>query len=334
VKAVRRRTFIHSCFGAAAGLKADLLSGDVKTRPHLMAEKSDNTKNVFAKVTGTAQDGGIPHIGCFCSNCQRAWKESRFSRLISSVALFDFAENKTFLVDATPDVRAQTMMVRNRLNPKNNKQKYWPDGVLLTHAHIGHYTGLMFYGYEAQSTDRLPVYCSKRMSNFLAQNGPWSQLVDQKNIVPKTISPEKSFSLTPQITVLAFQVPHRDEYTDTLGFKIKGPNRSLLYIPDIHNWNIWDRSIVDEVQNVDMALLDGTFFSPEELPFRDLSSIGHPFITDSIKCLRDIARNGKTQIYFTHLNHSNLALDPDCDARKIMEKDAFGLATDGMEFPL
>jgi pyrroloquinoline quinone biosynthesis protein B len=331
---MRRRTFLHSSLGAVAGLKAEFLSGKPKSYPGHISEKPGQVENVLVKVIGTAQDGGIPHIGCFCSNCQRALKKPQLSRFISSLALFDLTENKTILVDATPDIRAQTMMIRERLNPKKTTNRYWPDGILLTHAHIGHYTGLMFYGYEALSTDRLPVYCSKRMNDFLTQNGPWSQLVDKKNILTKTISPGKRFSVTSQISILALQVPHRDEYSDTLGFQIKGPNRSLLYIPDIRNWKIWDRSVVEEVQKVDIALLDGTFFSPEELPSRDLSSIGHPFILDSMKILSEIAQSRKTQIFFTHLNHSNLALDPDGDARKIIEKNAFALAEDRMEFSL
>ncbi len=331
---MRRRTFLHSSLGAVAGLKAEFLSGKPKSYPGHISKNPGQAGNVLVKVIGTAQDGGIPHIGCFCSNCQRALKKPQFSRFISSLALFDLTENKTILVDATPDIRAQTMMIRERMNPKKTTNRYWPDGILLTHAHIGHYTGLMFYGYEALSTDRLPIYCSKRMNDFLTQNGPWSQLVGQKNILAKTISPGKRFSVTSQISILALQVPHRDEYSDTLGFQIKGPNRSLLYIPDIRNWKIWDRSVVEEVQKVDIALLDGTFFSPEELPSRDLSSIGHPFILDSMKILSEIAQSGKTQIFFTHLNHSNLALDPDGDARKMIEKNAFALAEDGMEFSL
>lgn len=331
---MRRRTFFHSCFGAVAGLKTGILSGHSKTDPAHIAEKPEKGKNVFAKVLGTAQDGGIPHMGCFCSNCLRAWKDARFSRFISSMALIDLIENKTIIVDASPDIRAQTKMLYDRIKPETKQKKYWPDGILLTHAHIGHYTGLMFYGYEAMSTDKLPVYCSQRMYQFLSQNGPWSQLVDKKNIVVTTINPEQKFPITTHISILALQVPHRDEYTDTLGYRVKGPNRSLLYIPDIHNWKIWDRSVIDEVQKVDVALLDGTFFSPEELPSRDLSSIGHPFISDSMKLLRDIAHGGKTQIFFTHLNHSNLALDPDGGARKIIEKNKFGLAKDGMEFLL
>ncbi|UCE42201.1 MAG: hypothetical protein JSV17_04325, partial [Candidatus Aminicenantes bacterium] len=329
---MRRRIFLHSCFGAVAGLKADLLPGNPQSNFSRFSKKSGEKNSALVKVIGTAQDGGIPHIGCFCSNCQRAWKEPPFSRLISSLALFDLIENKTILVDATPDIRAQTNIIRERMKPKKTTQRYWPDGILLTHAHIGHYTGLMFYGYEALSTDKLPVYCSNRMNDFLTQNGPWSQLVSQKNILAKTINPGQRFSLTSQISILALNVPHRDEYTDTLGYQITGPNRSLLYIPDIHNWKNWDRSVIEEVQKVDIALLDGTFFSPEELPSRDLSLIGHPFILDSMKLLTDIAQGGKTQVFFIHLNHSNLALDPDGEARKTMKKESFDLAEEGMEF--
>jgi pyrroloquinoline quinone biosynthesis protein B len=172
------------------------------------------------------------------------------------------------------------------------------------------------------------------MENFLVKNGPWSQLVDQKNIITTTIRPEHLMSLTSHISIMAFQVPHRDEYTDTLGFKIIGPNRTILYIPDIQNWQKWDRSIIDEVQKVDIALLDGTFYSPEELPSRDISSIGHPFIADSIKLLLGVTQKDKTQIFFTHLNHSNLALNPDGEARKTIDRSTFALAEDGMEFRL
>jgi pyrroloquinoline quinone biosynthesis protein B len=271
-------------------------------------------------------------MGCFCSNCQRAWKDPRFFRLISSLALFDFVEDKVFLVDATPDIRTQTRMIRERMGSRKKKKRFFPDGVLLTHAHIGHYTGMMFYGYEAQSTDRLPVYGSERMKDFLAHNGPWSQLVQQKNIITKTLRMENRLPLTARISISAFRVPHRDEYTDTLGFKILGPKRTVLYIPDIKSWKSWDRSIVEELQKVDIALLDGTFYSAEELPSRDLSSIGHPFIVDSMSLLENIAQKGKTQIYFTHLNHSNLALSPEGDARISMKERSFALAEEGMEF--
>lgn len=288
----------------------------------------------MVKVLGTAQDGGIPHFGCYCKNCFRARKNPQFSRLISSLAILDLKENKFFLLDATPDIKVQSDIVYERLNLKKPGSKNAPDGALLTHAHIGHYTGLIFFGYEAMSTHKLPVFCSDRMKSFLSDNGPWSQLVSLENITLRPLFLNKKFSLTPQISFTPFQIPHRDEYSDTLGFTISGKKRKLLYIPDIQNWEAWKRSVVEVVKKVSLALLDGTFFSSEELPGRDISQIGHPFIQNSLEILRNIVRKGGTKVYFTHLNHTNLALDPEGDARRKIEEEGFYLASDGMEFYL
>jgi len=250
------------------------------------------------------------------------------------LAILDLKEEKFFLLDATPDIRVQSDIVCERLGLIKAGSKNSPDGVLLTHAHIGHYTGLMFFGYEAMSTYKLPVFCSARMKSFLSHNGPWSQLVDLENIFPHILSLDKKFSLTPRISITPFKVPHRDEYSDTLGFTISGKKRKLLYIPDIQNWEAWKRPVVEVVKKVSLALLDGTFYSSEELPGRDISQIGHPFIQNSLEILRSIVRKGGPKVYFTHLNHTNLALDPEGDARRKIEEEGFYLASDGMEFYL
>jgi pyrroloquinoline quinone biosynthesis protein B len=190
----------------------------------------------------------------------------------------------------------------------------------------------MFYGYEAMSTHKMPVYCSSPMKSFLSSNSPWSQLVRLENISIHTLSLEKEFLLTPRISFTPFLVPHRNEYTDTLGFIISGEKRKLLYVSDIQSWEAWSRSIVEETRKSDAALLDGTFYSSEELPGRNLSKIGHPFIKTSLETLKNVADEGKTKIYFTHLNHTNLALDPEGEARKEVEEKGFGIASEGMEF--
>jgi pyrroloquinoline quinone biosynthesis protein B len=292
---------------------------------------SDPKTDILVKVLGTAQDGGIPQIGCYCNNCERARYDPQFLRLRPSLAIFDLKEKKVFIVDASPDISLQYDMVHDRMEPPLSNKKNVPDGILLTHAHIGHYTGLMFYGYEALAADKLPVYCSKRMGDFLSNNGPWSQLVNLENISIHLLEPNSSISLTPEISVTPFIVPHRDEYSDTLGFAIRGQKKKLLYIPDIQSWKAWDRDIREEVEKVDFALLDGTFYGPKELPGRDLSQLGHPLITTSLDTLSQAAKKGETQIYFTHLNHSNLALEPDGDALKHIRNEGFGVTQEGME---
>ena len=284
-------------------------------------------------VLGTAQDAGIPHIGCYCTNCRRARKDAAFGRLKPSLAVVDMKDRKIFIVDASPDIGRQFDMIHERMGFGPADGINAPHGILLTHAHIGHYTGLMYYGYEGLNAARIPVWCTSKMARFLEENGPWSQLVRYENIVLQAIRPEERTPLTERISFTPLLVPHRDEFSDTVGFIVAGPKRKLLYIPDIKNWQVWDRSIKEEVEQVDYAILDGTFFSPDELPGRDLSKIGHPFITASMDVLAPAAKSGK-RIYFTHLNHSNLALDPDRHASKEIIDRGFHLAADGMELPL
>lgn len=328
---MNRRHFLAASLKTAAGL------------PFLFARRRDSagsglsdeaTAGVLILVLGTAQDGGIPQIGCYCPNCQRARHDSHYSRLISSLGIVDFKADKAFLIDATPDLRSQYDWLHERMGRAKTGRRNVPDGIVLTHAHIGHYPGLMFYGYESLSASSLPVYCSEKMGRFLAANGPWDQLVNLDNISIHRLEPGQKYQLTSAVTLTPLLVPHRDEYTDTLGFRIKGKNKTLLFIPDIQSWDAWDRSIIKEIGETDIALIDGTFFGPEEMPGRDTSQIGHPFIRTTVSILKDTVSRFQKKVFFTHLNHSNLALDPSGPARQFIEEAGFDLAADGMEFVL
>lgn len=329
---MRRRVFLGRFLGGLVGFHAGLSSGRSRLNFDSVSSQNNTGSDILVKVLGTAQDGGIPQIGCYCPNCQQARKDPRLSRLISSLAILDLRNNKAYIIDATPDLRIQYDRIHERLARKKSGRKNVPDGILLTHAHIGHYTGLIFYGYESLSTQNLPVYCSRRMGDFLSSNGPWDQLVRMKNISLQYFDLNKKNNLSENISVEPFRVPHRDEYSDTLGLKIIGPKKSLLYIPDIQSWSEWNRSIKEEVEKTDIAILDGTFFSPEELPGRDLTKIGHPFITTSLKILKDTVRSGRKKVFFTHLNHTNLALNPEGKERRTVFEAGCGIASEGMEF--
>jgi len=284
---------------------------------------------VRAMVLGTAQDGGIPHLGCRCAHCEEARRDPRRARLVASLALADLDERKLFLVDASPDIRAQSDRALGRFPPPLPQLSEVLAGVLLTHAHIGHYLGLAFFGYESAATRRLPVHCSERMASFLAENGPWSQLVRLENIALRTFKPGADVPLTASLAAVPFRVPHRDEYTDTLGFKILGPSRSLLYIPDIQGWEAWDRPLEDALRGTDIALLDGTFFGPDDLAGRDMSAIGHPLIVDTLRRLERLPAEDRPEVLFTHLNHTKPALDPASRARRAIEDAGARLAEEG-----
>jgi pyrroloquinoline quinone biosynthesis protein B len=331
---MKRRDFIKSGFITAAADRASVMASGFRDLSSFSACIPFDETDVVVKVLGTAQDAGIPHIGCYCLNCQRARKDPRFARLKPSIAVLDMNDPKVFFVDVSPDIGLQFDRVHEKMAFDPAAKVNMPDGILLTHAHIGHYTGLMYYGYEGLNATKIPVYCTSRMRRFLEENGPWSQLVRLENIALQTVSPEEPSSLSPQIVFTPVLVPHRDEFSDTVGYIIAGPKKKLLYIPDIQNWKVWDRSILEEVGKVDYAILDGTFCSPDELPGRDLSKIGHPFITDSMDILAPEAKSGRCKIFFTHLNHTNRALDPGGPEEQQIAKRGFRLASDGLEIPL
>lgn len=331
---MKRRDFMKAGLSAVAGTRALSIASGFRASPRSPFQPPSKDADVIVKVLGTAQDAGYPQTGCYWPNCQRARKEPALARLKPSIAVLDMKEKRAFIVDASSDIGPQFDMVHERMVYDSVAEFNAPHAILLTHAHIGHYTGLMFYGYEGLSASRIPVYCTSKMARFLEENGPWSQLVRYENIALQIIRPEEEISLTPRISFTPLLVPHRDEYSDTVGFIIAGPKKSLLYIPDIQSWEAWNRSIKEEVRRTDYAILDGTFFSPDELPGRDLSKIGHPFITASMDVLGPVAKSGKTRIYFTHLNHTNLALDPDGPEQKEITKKGFHLASDGMEIML
>lgn len=322
---LRRREF----FGTLGGLTASAAVGkNIGTKIFQLSKRGEPSP-ASVMVLGTAQDGGFPHIGCYCPNCTGARINPSKSRSIASLALLDHIEKKAFLIDCTPDIRAQYDRVRNRLKITQSRRCV-PDGILLSHAHIGHYTGLIFYGYEALSASGLPVYASDSMAAFLENNGPWSQLISQENILIHSLAPSRPIELTGHLAVTAFPVPHRHEYSDTMGFKVEGKTGTLLYIPDIQNWEIWDRDIAAMCLETDYALLDGTFFSPDELPGRDISSIGHPFMANTMEKLKEAANS--VRILFTHINHSNPALADNGDALRQIQKKGFHVAQEGEEF--
>jgi pyrroloquinoline quinone biosynthesis protein B len=280
------------------------------------------------------QDGGLPHAACSCVRCEAARKDPSRKRHVASLALIASDPPSVFLIDATPDLRDQLHAIRDlRSRPAGRTDRKPVDGLLLTHAHIGHYLGLAFFGFEAVSTKDLPVYASPRMAAFLRDNGPWSQLVRLENVSIREIRSGEAFDLPGGIRVTPLQVPHRDEYTDTLGFVVRGERSRVLYVPDTDSWRAWPTSIVDVVRDVDVALLDGTFYSAGELPGRDVTKIGHPLVLETMDLLEPLVKSGK-RVFFTHLNHSNPALDPASPERKAMEARGFRVLEEGQEIPL
>ncbi len=291
------------------------------------AEKNEvHTQITSAKtslvILGNLQDAGSPHLGCTKKCCKDLFEHPDKNRQVISLGLVDHQNNKRYLFEATPDISRQLKALKN-INPSTKLEL--PNGIFLTHAHIGHYTGLMYLGKEAINAPKVPVYAMPKMTEFLQTNGPWSQLVMNKNIELRTIENGQSVSLTSNLTVTPILVPHRDEYSETVGYKIEGATKSALFIPDIDKWEKWDQSIIAVIAQVDYAFLDATFFSGAEINNRDISEIPHPFIIESMEKFKNLPPAEKSKIIFIHFNHTNPVIDPTSEASKTVLNKGFKL---------
>lgn len=289
--------------------------------------------DVSLMVLGAGQDGGKPQIA---NPDDPAWTNPDLRRLATSLALIDArAETPSrWLFEATPDIKEQLQRLDAR-HPAPDAPGL--DGIFLTHAHIGHYTGLALLGHESAGASGVPVHVLPRMAGFLRENGPWDQLVRYENIALEEMTAGEPVDLADGVTVTPFLVPHRQEYSEVAGFSITGPERSVLFIPDIDSWADWDTEevyIEEEIAAHDVALLDGTFFANGEIPGRDMSGFPHPFITVSVERFSPLPQAERGKIRFIHLNHTNPAIDPASAERAYIRAAGMDVADEGGEICL
>jgi pyrroloquinoline quinone biosynthesis protein B len=285
--------------------------------------------NPYLYVLGVAQDAGYPQTGCYEKHCMPGWQDVHKRQGPVSLALIDPASNKKYLFEATPNLPAQLY----NLEVEAPSKQFELAGIFLTHAHIGHYAGLMFFGHESMGATDIPVYVMPRMSHYLETNGPWSQLVSYKNIVLKPLNNNKE-QVFDRLKVTPFLVPHRDEFSESVGYLIKGPTKSAVFIPDIDKWSAWETDIVELIKNVDYALIDATFYADGELPGRDMSRIPHPFVVESMETLESLSRKERGKVWFIHMNHTNPLLNPESKEGKTVKSLGYNIAVEGVRLEL
>ena len=231
------------------------------------------------------------------------------------------------LIEATPAITTQVALF-NEISNVPSDQSNIVDAICVTHAHLGHYTGLMYLGREAIGSSELPVYVTNSMAQFLTDNEPWSQLIKGSFITPRIIEPKKSFSPIDHVNIEAIIVPHRDELSDTVAFKISGPNRTCLFCPDIDFWPVDSQLMHLLFDDVDVAYIDGTFFDDKELPGRNLDLIPHPLMVQTMDQLKDLAISKPGMMRFIHLNHTNPAMH-DLSVQRVIKERGFSMAEAG-----
>jgi pyrroloquinoline quinone biosynthesis protein B len=283
-----------------------------------------NNGGPFVVVLGVAQDGGHPHAGCGESCCREAWADSRKRHRVASLGIVDYSSSGCWLVDATPDFKDQLHDLQGLTHGRSKLS-----GIFLTHGHMGHYTGLLQLGREVMGAKGVPVYAMQGMREFLAKNSPWSDLAEWGHVDLRLLEDNAPVALAEDLEITPFLVPHRGEFSETVGFRIEGPRRSVLYLPDIDSWDKWDLSLRQVATGVDAAFLDGAFYDEGELPGREMWSVPHPLIKETMHRLAGMPPEARGRVRFVHLNHTNPALRARSEAWMEVHSAGFRVAREG-----
>jgi pyrroloquinoline quinone biosynthesis protein B len=283
----------------------------------------------YIYILGVAQDAGFPQAGCYKPHCMPGWNDPERKITATSIGLIDPSSKKKYIFEATPDLPEQLFL----LEQEAPSDDFSLNGIFITHAHIGHYTGLMYLGREAMGANGLPIYVMPNMEQYLRENGPWSQLIALNNISLIPLRNDHSEVLN-NLKVTPFLVPHRDEFSETVGYSIQGPKKTALFIPDINKWSQWKENILERIQLVDYALIDATFYDNNELPGRDMSKIPHPFVVETMATLSLLPREQREKVWFIHMNHTNPLLNVNSDQAQGVRAQGFNIATTGLRLKL
>ncbi len=290
---------------------------------------AQDANSPYIVMLGTVQDGGYPHPGCEKTCCKMFYQGKEKKHYVTSFALIDPVTKQRYLFECTPDFTEQLHYL-NTVFPQQDTSLF--DGIFLTHAHIGHYAGLMYLGKEALNVKHITTYLTLDFYEYLEQNGPWSQLQKNHNISLMSLTTDEPFKLNDNVFITNFFVPNRDEFSKTVGYKISYSGKNIIFIPDIDKWSKWNKDIVQMVKDNDLLFLDGTFYKGGEVDGRDMSQIPHPFIEESMVMFKDLSSADKAKIHFIHLNHSNPALIKGSKEQKEVEKNGFHIAQEGEVF--
>eukprot|EP00998_Keelungia_sp_KM082_P006179 NODE_2444_length_1063_cov_72.793803_g2426_i0.p1 GENE.NODE_2444_length_1063_cov_72.793803_g2426_i0~~NODE_2444_length_1063_cov_72.793803_g2426_i0.p1 ORF type:complete len:288 (-),score=17.80 NODE_2444_length_1063_cov_72.793803_g2426_i0:106-969(-) len=272
---------------------------------------------------GSGQDAGVPQLFCRCTNCELAKQDKAHRRTACAVAIMT-EDNGCYLLDASPDIRFQfNSIIDTEIHPKFAHCEL--RGIFLTHAHIGHIAGLQRLGKEGPNK-HVPVYATPALLKLLSSQEPYASLF--KVLGGETLEPGASVQVD-GLTFTFHKINHRDELSDTVGIEVSDGQRRFLYIPDTDRIDERVHEAAANLQPGDVLSVDGTFFSGDELPNRNLEEIPHPFISNSMEQLKPHLEKGVRVIY-THLNHSNAVCRPASKEHRTVLAAGYEVAHDGL----
>lgn len=300
------------------------------------------------RVLGSGAGGGFPQWNCNCNNCQRLRHNDMNGKARTQSSIAVSSDNINWLlINASPDIRAQ-LEAFPAIQPKQGLRDTGIKAVLLMDSQIDHTTGLLML----REGKPLDIYCSEMVKQDLTTGFPVFNMLSHYCTVNHHPIPIDGSSFTiPAIADLRFYTqalkskappysPHRyDPHDgDNVGVIIEqiSTGKKMFYSPGLGEI---EPHVMDAMQTVDCLLVDGTFWTNDEMVDMGISQkrardIGHlPQSGEGgmIEVLNGVAKARKILI---HINNTNPILDDDSEQRKLLDAAGIEVAYDGLEIDL
>jgi pyrroloquinoline quinone biosynthesis protein B len=297
------------------------------------------------QILGSAAGGGFPQWNCGCANCQAAREGSGCAhpRWQSSLAVRG-ATGPFYLINASPDVREQLELLRG---PSVRALRSNPiAGVILTDAEIDHTAGLVIL---RESGEPLEIYGTEAVRHALTAGYPLLEVLDRYcGVRWHSLEPERTLRLpgdrAPALEIEPFFLPAdpplymrgRDVVQSgiAVGLTFRDPvtGSTATYAPAVERL---DEELLARLTASEVALLDGTFWSNEELPSQGIGTrtaldMGHLPLSGAEGTLVRLRDTENLRKILVHINNSNPILLEGSPERQAVEAAGFEVAYDGM----
>jgi pyrroloquinoline quinone biosynthesis protein B len=301
------------------------------------------------KVLGSAAGGGFPQWNCGCSNCNRARRGlSVFRPRTQAQVAVSAVPGEWVLLNGSPDLRQQ-LLHDPEFAPAENTRATPVSTVVLTSADVDSVMGL----FHLREFQPLRVFATPSVLRILTEENSLFRCLERSS--PSVRWEPLALDQTAAIGGLACKaIPLGGEYPDyvsaglrqnlvpeeaVIGLELAQAEKTFLYAPSISGQSQdWKR----RVNEADFALLDGTFWSDNELidvrgTGKTAREIGHLPLSGAGGLLAQLAHSPaarKTRCVLIHLNNTNPVLDESSDAHRAVRDAGLEVAYDGMEFEI
>ena len=300
------------------------------------------------RVLGSGAGGGFPQWNCNCHNCHRIRHNTMNGKARSQSSIAVSTDNKNWLlINTSPDIRSQ-LEAFPAIQPKEGIRDTGIKAILLIDSQIDHTTGMLML----REGKPLEVYCTEMVKQDLSTGFPlFTMLKDYCTVNHHAVPVDGSSFTIPAIEDLRFYTqalkskappysPHRHDphEGDNIGVIIEqiSTGKKIFYSPGLGEI---EPHVMTAMQEVDCLLVDGTFWTDDEMCTQQIShkrarEIGHLPQSGPGGMIDVLSGVTKARKILIHINNTNPILDDDSEQRKILDAAGIEVAYDGLEIDL